>query len=103
MKAVTVLAIVLAVSALRGQQVPPQPEDYNLQQALAEAGNSPIDIVRAIEKHLKEYPNTPRKLELQRALAKTALDLNDDDRIIQYGEPALASDPYNVPLLARVT
>ncbi len=77
-------------------------EQESLQQALAEAGNSPVEFVRALESHLKQYPDSPRRSELERALVKTAIDLNDDRLIIQYGERVLAREPDNFQFLQRV-
>ena len=84
-------------------QVAPQTEQHDLQQALGEAGNSPIEVAHAIEHHLQLYPNSPQKAELQRVLFKTAMDLNDDRRILQYGEEMLARDPDNRQYLQALT
>ena len=70
---------------------------------LSEAGNSPTEFVRAIENHLKQFPNSPRRAELERALVKTAIDLNDDPRLIEFGERVLARDPDNIQVLEHVT
>ena len=79
------------------------PEGLSLQRALGEAGNSPVEFVRAIENHLKEYPNSPQRADLERALVKTAMDLNDDARLITFGESVLSRDPNNLQLLEHVT
>ena len=79
-----------------------QAEQQSLQQALGEAGNSPVDVARAIENHLKRYPNSLRRAELERVLVKTAIDLNDDSRMLQYGEKVLANDPSNLQLLEHL-
>ncbi len=80
-----------------------QAEQQSLSQALSEAGNSPIEFVRAIENHLKTYPNSPKRVDLENALLKTALDLNDDRRIIEFGERALKREPDSLQYLERVT
>lgn len=80
-----------------------QAEQQSLSQALSEAGNSPIEFVRAIENHLKAYPNSPKRVDLENALLKTALDLNDDRRIIQFGESVLKRDPDSLQYLERIT
>ena len=59
--------------------------------------------MRAIENHLKEYPNSPQRADLERALVKTAMDLNDDARLITFGESVLSRDPNNLQLLEHVT
>lgn len=92
----------LAAFPLLAQGELSQVEEQSLQQALSEAGNSPIDFARAIENHLKQFPNSPKKVELERALVKTAIDLNDDRRIIKFGESMLAREPDNVQVLEHV-
>ena len=78
-------------------------EQRSLQQAIGEAGNSPVELARAIEHHLKRYPQTAQRTELERALLKTAIDLNDDRVTIEYGEKVLARDPDNRTFLEGVT
>jgi thiol-disulfide isomerase/thioredoxin len=97
------LGLALAAASIFAQDPLPQAEQQSLQRALADAGNSPVDFVRAIENHLKQYPNTPRRAELERALVKTAMDLNDDGRMLLYGESVLAGDPDNVQVLQHLT
>jgi thiol-disulfide isomerase/thioredoxin len=80
-----------------------QEEQQSLQRALSEGGNSPTELVLAIENHLKQYPNSPRRAELERALVKTAIDLNDDPRLIEFGEKVLSRDPGNMQVLEHVT
>ena len=70
-----------------GKQEPS--EDQQLSNALSEAGSSPIEFIRTLERHLAKFPNSPRKAELERALAKAAIENKDDKRIIQYGERVL--------------
>src|SRR5579862_7281462 len=59
--------------------------------ALAEASTSPMDLIRVLEAHLKKYPNSPQRGEIDRVLAKAAIDLKDDARTILYGERVLAA------------
>ena len=91
------LGILLALASLPlAAQVAPAPaEQQALRQALSEAGSSPVELARAIEHHLKQYPDSPQKPDLERALFKTAMDLNDDRRVLLYGEDVLARDPDN--------
>src|SRR5260370_39467402 len=79
-----------------------QMEQDSLQRALGEAGNSPVDFMRAIEQHLKTFPNSARRAELERAVGKTAIDLNDDRRIIQFGESVLKREPDSLLVLEHV-
>ena len=92
------LAIALAALPLFAQNMT-QAEEESLQTAINEAGNSPVDFVRAIENHLKRFPNTPRRAELERALIKTAIDLNDDRRTVQYSASVLTREPDNLQVL----
>lgn len=56
-------ALVLSAQSPKAPSNPPVPqsqvEDDSLRQALGEAGNSPVDFVRALEAHLQKFPNTP--------------------------------------------
>jgi len=96
------LALVFVAASLPAQDLT-QSEQASLQQALGEAGNSPVEFIRAIEDHLRKYPNSSRKPELEKALVKTAIELRDDPRIIEYGERILARDPDNLPVLGSVS
>jgi thiol-disulfide isomerase/thioredoxin len=78
-------------------------EDQQLSSALSEAGSSPIEFIRTLERHLAKFPNSPRKAELERALAKAAIENKDDKRIIQYGERVLDREPDDIQVLDRVT
>ena len=75
MKALGVIWILAACALFLGAQTLSQDEQLALQKALAEVGNSPREFQRAIENHLKAYPNSPRRAELERALVKQAIDL----------------------------
>lgn len=80
----------------------PESEDLALRTALSEAGSSAVDFIRALEQHLERFPQTAKRAELERALAKAALDAKDRDRIVRYGERALRRDPDDLQLLERV-
>jgi thiol-disulfide isomerase/thioredoxin len=103
----------LVVPSVYGQTVDPDPqadakEQSELQQAVQEAGNSSIDLIRALELHLKKYPESKQRAEIEKALAKAATETNDNERIIVYGEKVLAREtPPDLrgdlpPLLDRV-
>ena len=62
-----------------------------------------MEFIRAIEDHLRKYPNSSRKPELEKAVVKTAIELRDDPRIIEYGERVLAREPDNLPVLGSVS
>jgi thiol-disulfide isomerase/thioredoxin len=88
------------------QNAPPAPaasdESQQLSEAVSEAGNSPVDFIRALEKHLAKYPNSTRRNEIERALVKAAIEAKDDKRTIEYGERVLAREPSDVQVLDRV-
>jgi thiol-disulfide isomerase/thioredoxin len=102
MKFVKLGGLIFCSVLLLSAQPPVDTEQESLQRALGEAGNSPVDFMRAIEDHLNHFPNSPRKLELQRALLKTAIDLKDTKRIISFGERVLAVQPDDPALLQQV-
>ncbi len=81
---------------------PAADESQQLGQAITEAGNSPVDFIRALEKHLAKYPNSPRRNEIERALVKAAIEAKDDKRLVEYGERVLAREPNDAQILDRV-
>jgi thiol-disulfide isomerase/thioredoxin len=78
-------------------------EKHELAEAIREANTSGYDITRALEGHLRKYPQTPLRPDIYNLLAKAAVEIRDDARIIRYGEPALAAAPNDVTLLDRVS
>ena len=78
-------------------------EQRHLEEALAEAGSSAVDFIRALENHLAKYPDSSRRPELERALAKAAIEAKDGKRIIQYGERVLSRNSDDLQLLDQVT
>jgi thiol-disulfide isomerase/thioredoxin len=83
-------------------------EQYELAQAVSEAGASSIDLIRALEIHLKKYPESKQRAAIEKALVKSATETNDNPRIILYGERVLEResppDPGDVmQMLDRVT
>ncbi|MGA3189087.1 MAG: TlpA disulfide reductase family protein [Bryobacteraceae bacterium] len=99
----------LAAVVAMGQTPPAQPappkantEHDDLQNAVNEAGTSPIDLTRVLEAFLKKYPNATQLKEIEKALTKAAIDSKDDRRTVLYGERALASTPDDIFFLDRV-
>jgi len=78
-------------------------EKHELAEAIKEANTSGYDLTRALEAHLRKYPDTPLRSDLYNLLAKAAVEIRDDARILRYGEPALAATPNDVTLLDRVS
>jgi thiol-disulfide isomerase/thioredoxin len=60
-------------------------EQADLNQAVADAGGSPIDLIRLLEAHLKKHPDSKQRTAIEKTIAKAAMDTNDNARIIQYG------------------
>lgn len=95
--------LALGTLVVSGQtQLPPQ-EQQDLSNALAEAGNSSHEFIFALENHLRKYPETKSRWELERALVKAAKETGDDARIIKWGEPVLARESEDLQTLEAVT
>ncbi len=77
-------------------------EQNELNQVMGEAGNSPVDIIRGLERYLKKYPNARQRVAIERTLAKAAIDASDHDRIVLYGEKVLQTPPDDVQLIDRL-
>jgi len=105
-RAPRLLALILIPAAFLGQEAPkPSPaelENKELVQSLQEVGSSGIDIIRVLEAFLKKYPATAQRPQIERALARAAIDTKDDERIVRYGIPALANAPDDMLILDRV-
>lgn len=97
--------LLLAAIGCRAQTPPPNPnqQQQDLQQAVNEAGSSSIDLTRGLEEFLKKYPDATQMKEIERALAKAAIDNKDDRRTVLYGERVLASTPDDMLVLDRVS
>ncbi len=65
-------------------------------------GTSPVDLIRALEAHLAKYPKTLQRAEIERSLAKAAIESNDVPRIAKYGESAIATSAADFQLLDRL-
>jgi thiol-disulfide isomerase/thioredoxin len=84
------------------QSSSPQDEEQHLRESLAHSTNAPQDIVRALERHLEQFPNSSKKPEIERALAKAAIETHDDRRIVLYGERVLSREPDEIQILDQV-
>jgi len=97
------LILAMAGAVLLGQsQLPPQ-EQQDLSNSLAEAGNSSHEFIFALENHLKKYPQTKSRWELERALVKAAKEISDDGRTVKWGEAVLARESEDILTLEAVT
>jgi thiol-disulfide isomerase/thioredoxin len=61
-----------------------------------------VEFVRALESHLEKFPKTEKRVELERALARAAIENRDARRIILYGERVLEREPDDLQFLERV-
>ena len=80
----------------------PSTEDLDFEGVFREAGNSSPDLLRLGEAFLAKYPQSPRRPDLERALARAAVEAQDSARTILYGERALAQGVREPLLLERV-
>ena len=94
--------VLLCISALAQKPVASDAEKHELAAAVEEANTSGFDMIRALEAHLRKYPNTPLRPEISNLLAKAAVEISDDARILKYGEPVLEAMPNDRTLLDRV-
>lgn len=99
----TAAALCLLARTPTSAQTASEEEQAALQKAINEASNSPKELELAIENHLKRYPNSPRRAGLEDALIKTAIQTDDDPRLLEFGESVLARDPNNMLLLEHLT
>ncbi len=86
------------------QPSPAQPsteEQQDLMRAVNE-GTSPVDLIRSLEAYLVKYPNTVQRADVERTLAKAAIESNDVPRIAKYGESAVATSAEDFQLLDRL-
>jgi thiol-disulfide isomerase/thioredoxin len=90
------------LARLDAQSTATDAEQADLRAALSEAGNSTVDLVRALEAHLEKYPHSARQHDLERALVKGSIDLKDNRRIVLYGERVLVYDPNDLQILDNV-
>jgi thiol-disulfide isomerase/thioredoxin len=100
------LALLLAAALCHGQKESKDlsaAEQKDLSQALSETGGSPVEFIRALERHLAKYPNSPQKDELEMAIAKAAIEAKDTRRTVLYGERSLSRNMDNPLLLERVS
>ena len=105
---VPLIAFLMSVFAVKAQDAPkPAPpannENTDLAKAIQEGGNSPVDLTRSLEAFLAKYPEAAQRSQIMLILTRAAIDLKDDQRIVKYGEQALAGSPDDMLILDRVT
>ncbi|MBI3680317.1 MAG: TlpA family protein disulfide reductase, partial [Acidobacteria bacterium] len=97
------LFLLAGFCALAQKADPAGEEEAALSRAMGEAGSSQLEMIRALERHLAKYPDSTRRGEIERALAKASIEARDQDRILKYGEKHLAVEPRDLLVLERVT
>ena len=95
-----------AVNTLPAQEKKPPDKraeemSRDLSRAMSKA-EGPLETIQALEGHLKRYPDSPRRLELYRTIINASNEINDEARVVEYGEKVLAEDSEDVPLLELV-
>lgn len=105
------IGILLVLPAIAQKEPPSAPpkepadnpvnEQYELQRALGEAGGSPSEFIRVLETHLKKFPKSEQRAELERAIFKGAIEAKDSARIIAYGEKLVAADQPDLETMDR--
>jgi thiol-disulfide isomerase/thioredoxin len=108
-RSAALIALACGLSAQQPAQQPAKPVEMSQQErkdldaALADAGTSPIEYLRALQKHLVKYPDSPRRPELEHAATLAAMEANDDKAIQEFGERVLARETGDLQMLDRVT
>ena len=87
------------LSALGFSQQSQQADQDDLRTRLADAGSSTPEFSRALEAHLKKFPASSQRAEVERTLFRAAIELKDNERIVKYGTRILASDPEDMQAL----
>jgi thiol-disulfide isomerase/thioredoxin len=79
-------------------------EERDLEEAVAEAGSSPVEYAKALERHLKKYPNTKQRAEIERVLVQAAIDARNKRMLVLYGVAVLdrgSDDPVVLDHVSR--
>jgi thiol-disulfide isomerase/thioredoxin len=104
-------AVLLISAALFAQESPkpdaPKPDSSEAEQkalssALSDGSTSNVDLIRSLETFLKQYPNAAQIAEIDRVLARAAIELKDDRRTVLYGERVLAQAQDDMLVIDRV-
>lgn len=94
--------ILLGSWAILAQQPEPSVEEQQDLVRAVNEGTSPVDLIRGLEAHLAKYPNSVQRADIERSLAKAAIEGNDVPRIAKYGESAFATSSADLQLLDRL-
>ena len=100
------LAVVLlaCLMPLAAQDAKDAKEERDLEEAVAEAGSSPVEYAKALERHLKKYPNTKQRAEIERVIVQAAIDARNKRMLVLYGVAVLdrgSDDPVVLDHVSR--
>jgi thiol-disulfide isomerase/thioredoxin len=100
------LAVVLLAGLLplAAQDAKDSKEERDLEESVAEAGSSPVEYAKALERHLKKYPNTKQRAEIERVLVQAAIDARNKRMLVIYGVAVLdrgSDDPVVLDHVSR--
>ncbi len=73
--------------------------EAELQKAIDSAGNDRAAFVKNLEAYLKQYPNSPRRAAIYRALVEAELALRDQAKALQYAELTIKADPEDSSMM----
>jgi thiol-disulfide isomerase/thioredoxin len=90
------LVFVLAALPLAAQNS----EDEQLRESLGEAGSSPVEVVRVLERFLEKFPEAKKKEDIERVIARAAADVKDWKRAARFGERVIARGTEDPKVLA---
>lgn len=98
------IAILMLPGMMLAQQAPDSSgaEQKALSAALSDGSTSSMDVIHSLEAFLKQYPNPAQKAEIDRFLARAAIDAKDDRRTVLYGERVLAISEDDMLVIDRV-
>ena len=82
---------------------PTDAEQQELMKAVTESANSPLDLLRSLEAYLQKHPDTVQRADIELTIAKAAMEVKDDRRVVEYGERVLAKTKDDVLMLDRVS
>ncbi len=101
MKGVLVLLLTAPLFAQQPTNFDITVEEDHLRTVLSETNGSAIDMIRAFEVHLNKFPNSAKRFDIEKAIAKSAIEIKDDRRLIEYGERVLERES-DLQILDRV-
>jgi thiol-disulfide isomerase/thioredoxin len=118
MRSKYVLLLVLALCLIIGlqasaqeKQTSPKPKaeaaeetdsDEELRRAIEGAGGSEKQILINLDAYLKKFPNSRRRIEIERELYKLSLELRDRDRAITYAEKLVSANARDLETLTAL-